>query len=656
MKQNSESKPIAQAARKRPVLAAAAVIAILVIVIIMVSRGGGNNEQTTAYHEVKRGNLLISVVEGGSLQAVSEVSIRNMVEGTGRIIRIAPEGTFVKKGDLLVELDSSSAQDQVNQQEITVRRADLELLQARKELEIAASQTNSDFTAANIQLELAKIDLEKFKEGELAQLERELELEVDTIREQLTIDLERYHYSTNLLAAGFETKSKADADRLTMLRTEKNLQQATNGLWMFQQFDRRKLETNYESKVREAAEELSRVVKQSEAKMAQFQADVETKTRTLALNQSKLERDKQNLAAAKIYAPTDGLVVYATPEGRFSSESMIEEGATVRYRQEIIKLPDTSAMKLTIKVHESHVGKVKPGQAAYVVLDPQPDMRYEGRVSKVALLPNTQDRWSNPNLKVYDTEILITGKLPEEVKPGVSARAEIVITNLTDVLTVPVQAVTTLNGKPVVYLAGANPTPVPVQVGLFNTRSIHIAEGLNEGDRVLLSPPMDTEASSIDGTIMQEGEAVPTNAVTVAQIDAEQPFFGSRANGSEGPASALAAPGGEAGSNGRAAFDPQAMLRQWDTDGDGQLSEEERAAMFQARGNRGGGGQGGERAGGGFNREAMMKQFDTDGDGQLSETEQAAMRVAFPRNRNRGGQEGSNAATAPQPAGGSENP
>src|SRR5690606_24969382 len=157
---------------------------------------------------------------------------------------------------------------------------------------------------------------------------------------------------------------------------------------------------------------------QSEAKMAQFQADVETKTRTLSLNESKLARDQQNLAGAKILAPTDGLVVYATPEGRMSSESMIEEGATVRYRQEIIKLPDTSAMKLTIKVHESHVGKVKPGQAAYVVLDPQPDQRYEGRVSKVALLPNTQDRWSNPNLKVYDTEILITGKLPEEVKPG----------------------------------------------------------------------------------------------------------------------------------------------------------------------------------------------------------------------------------------------
>jgi len=608
---------ILQRLRAHPVTSSAIVV-VLIALIAFAGLRGGQPVASTAYHEVKRGNLLISVVEGGSLQAVSELAIRNMVEGTGRIIRIAPEGSYVKKGELLVELDSSSAQDQVNQQQITVRRAELELLQAEKQLEIAASQTNSDFTAANIQLELAKIDLEKFKEGELAQLHRDLELEVDTVREQLTIDEERYRYSTNLLAAGFETKSKADADRLTWLRTEKNLQQATNSLWMFQQFDRRKLETNYESKVKEAQEDLSRVVKQSEAQMAQFQADLETKKRTLALNQSKLERDEQNLAAGKILAPADGLVVYATPEGRFSSESMIEEGATVRFRQEIIKLPDVSAMKLTVKVHESHVGKVKPGQTAYVVLDPQPDQRYLGTVSKVALLPNTQDRWSNPNLKQYDTEILITGQLPDTVKPGVSASAEIIVTNLTDVLTLPVQAVTTFRGKPVVYLAGARETPVPVQVGLFNTRFIHIIEGLNEGDRVVLNPPLDNEGVDLDGSIMKEGDEVPTNTLSVAQMEfAPPPREGSFEMGSG--RTAEPAPTGSAsdGANG---------------------------------GTRPGGDQAGPPGGrGGFDREARMKQFDTDGDGQLSETERAAMSEAFGRARNRGGQEGGNAPRRGQP-------
>ena len=83
-----------------------------------------------------------------------------------------------------------------------------------------------------------------------------------------------------------------------------------------------------------------------------------------------------------------------------------------------------------------------------------PDQRFQGMVNKVAPLPDSQSRWGNPDLKVYATEILITDKLPD-VKPGVSARAEIIITNLANVLTVPIQAVTTRKGKQVVFLASA---------------------------------------------------------------------------------------------------------------------------------------------------------------------------------------------------------
>ncbi len=50
-------------------------------------------------------------------------------------------------------------------------------------------------------------------------------------------------------------------------------------------------------------------------------------------------------------------------ENQFSSESLIEGGAVVRNRQELIKLPDLSRMKVTVKVHESHVNMIRPGIA-----------------------------------------------------------------------------------------------------------------------------------------------------------------------------------------------------------------------------------------------------------------------------------------------------
>jgi Ca2+-binding EF-hand superfamily protein len=68
------------------------------------------------------------------------------------------------------------------------------------------------------------------------------------------------------------------------------------------------------------------------------------------------------------------------------------------------------------------------------------------------------------------------------------------------------------------------------------------------------------------------------------------------------------------------------ILEKFDADGDGQLSEEERAAAREAMGGRKG------RRGHG-NREEMMKKYDTDGDGELNEEERAAMREEFEKRK-----------------------
>jgi len=166
-------------------------------------------------------------------------------------------------------------------------------------------------------------------------------------------------------------------------------------------------------------------------------------------------------------------------------------------------------MKLQVKIHESHINQIQRGQLAYVVLDSKPDQRFEGVVNRVAPLPDSSSRWSNPNLKVYATEILVTDMLPN-VKPGVSARAEILITNLDDVIAVPLQAVTTRGGKPVVFV-DEPPRAVSVSIGQYNTKVIEIVSGVKPGDRVLLSPPVDADEKDLGGSVVGPGEtpAVP---------------------------------------------------------------------------------------------------------------------------------------------------
>lgn len=644
MKSSQSSKFVA-ALRRRPVLISV-VLLIAAAGVYLVLRPKRDALAATAFYEVKRGDFTVSVVEGGALSAVSEVAIRSEVEGVARIISIVPEGKMVKKGELLIELDAASAEDQLNQQQINFEKAKFGVQQALAQLEIMRSSTNSDYLAARLKVRFANIDRDKYLQGQQLVDVIEASNKVVQIQAQLSFNKDTFINSTNLAAKGYETKQKVDGDRLTLLNSQNAEIVATNGVWMLQAFDIPKLREKYDSDVLQAAQELDRVVNQNIRKMAQYEADLLTQKNTLALSEQKLDRDRKNLDGTKIYAPQDGLVVYQVSENRFSSESLIEGGATVRNRQELIKLPDLSKMKVIVKVHESHVNMVREGLPAYVVLDSAPDQRFAGIVNRVAPLPDSQSRWGNPNLKVYNTEIHILDRMTD-IKPGASAKAEIVITNISNTLSVPIQAVTTLKGRQVVYVQrGRGTEPRSVELGLFNTTLIEVTKGLKEGEKVMLSPPFDTQEKDLDGGVLAPGEkptmtnrpaATPPGPSTAP---GQTPGMGPITQGSGRPELAASPALGSAGGAQAAAsstpgqpgagFNPQEMMKQFDKDGDGQLSESEREAMRTAMVARGGG------APGGFDRQAMMKRFDANGDGQLDETERAAMRQAMSRQQGAG--------------------
>lgn len=597
--------------RRRPVLLVVAA-AIVILILFAILQSSGPPQSDTSFFEVRRGDFTVSIVEGGTLQAVNEVGIRNEVEGTSRIIYIVPEGSYVQQGDLLVELDSSQAEDQFNQQQINFEKAQFALIQAQQQLEIQKSIVESDIRAADLKLRFAKLDLDRYLQGESLVEFLTASNNITETAEQLTISKETLRWTEELVKNEFEAKTQLDSDRLAVLRQELQLQIRETNLWMVLNFDRPKKIAEFESAVIEAEKDLERVNQQGARQIAQSEADMITQSNTLVLNERKLDRDRKNLENAKIHARQAGLVVYPISENRFSSESLIEEGATVRNRQELLKLPDTSSMKVTVKVHESHVNMLQPGLPAYVVLDSMPEQRFRAYVERIGLLPDTQSRWGNPNLKVYNTEVHIVDPLPD-VKPGVSAKAEIIITNISNVVSVPIQAITTLKGKQVAYvLRGGSATPVPVQIGMFNTRFIEVTEGLEPGDRVLLSPPFDTKEKDIEGAVLGEEEiSTLTNMPVIRRPTNGRPSptptsdpttrtFPSPGAPGQSPTPALAAVQGGAST---------------------PINAEGRQSMRDEVPPR----PGGQPPG--FNREEMLKQFDKDGDGELNDEERQAMRA-----------------------------
>ncbi len=124
---------------------------------------------------------------------------------------------------------------------------------------------------------------------------------------------------------------------------------------------------------------------------------------------------------------------------RVDNSSTIKAGTAVRERQQLMSIPDLSRMQVKTAVHESVVDRVKPGLETTIRLDAFPDRVYHGQVESVAVLPDPGN-WLSSDTKVYETIVTIDEEV-EQLKPGMTAVAEIHIDYLKNILCVPVQAI-----------------------------------------------------------------------------------------------------------------------------------------------------------------------------------------------------------------------
>jgi hypothetical protein len=257
---------------------------------------------------------------------------------------------------------------------------------------------------------------------------------------------------------------------------------------------------------------------------------------------------KEQLDNCLVKAPKDGMVVYANESGRRSDGPQIEEGASVREGQALIRLPDLTQMQVNVKVHESKVERLRRGLRAGIKIQ---DRRFQGSVISIANQPERTWFYS-ANIKEYATIVRIDGE-SSGLRPGMTAEVEILVANLEDVLSVPVQAVVQQGEN--FYCWVETPKGAerrPVVIGATNNTFIEIKDGVLEGDEVLLNPR--TVMSEARREIETEQEDITARFGAVPEGDPKQ------------------SPPDNAVSDGDA---PPHNFSQLDKDGDGKISRQE---------------------------------------------------------------------------------
>lgn len=445
-------------------------------------RGGPGAVLTAA---AKRGELVIPVNDKGELESAESVQVVCEVEGGGKLVTILPEGTQVKKGTVVAKFDTDVLQKGINEQEVKWETAVGKLKAAKSELEVQKNKGEGELAKAKLTLTLAKLDKAAYREGEFKALLAKQESALEIGRKELKEAEDGLEFGRGMVKKGFTPQEQLRSKELFVEGKRASVRQAEADLDVLKRFTKVKQETKLDAEAEDAERNLERTRKSQEAADEKAANEVKAAEKTAEIEKKQLERLKAQLDKCEVKAPGDGIVIYF--KRYYDDSSRIKPGAQVYFQQPIFNLPDLSKMKVKMKVHESVVKKVKADLTATMKVDALPNQLLHGKVISVATLAQ-EDGWRGGGVKEYETIVSIDD-LPAEagLRPGMSADVRILVKTIPDALTVPVQAVTEVEGKHVCYVvSGDKVDRREVTVGDANDQNVHVVEGLAEGEQVAL--------------------------------------------------------------------------------------------------------------------------------------------------------------------------
>jgi HlyD family secretion protein len=435
-----------------------------------------------------RGELLVLLKAEGNLESAVNIDLKCEITGGSAILSIVEDGDQVKKGDKLVELDTSTIEEQINTQRITYEKARATTIQAEKDLAAA------------------KIAVDEYLQGSFVQASLDAENKITIASENLRSAQNTLEHSQRMFRKGYISSLDLTSQTFSVQRAQLELDSANTAKNVLLNYTKEKMLQELASK-RDSAEAL-----------------MQSEKATLALEESRLKRLEAQIEKCVLYAPADGMVVYANEQDHRgqSQQAQIEEGAAVRERQTILRLPDLEKMQVKVNVHESSVEPLAAAlRAAERAGTPLPaelevqNLKLQGRLVSIANQPAPID-FRTGNIKQYPAIVAIDGAQPG-LRPGMTANCRIVMKQLPEVLMIPVAAVIEASGKFncwVVTEAGTERRPL--LLGIRNDEMVEVKDGVQQGETVVENPRATVpEARTLheQGTLLPPTEAMPAEAI-----------------------------------------------------------------------------------------------------------------------------------------------
>jgi len=407
-------------------------------------------------YTVRRGDLIVTVIEQGTLESAENTEIKCKVRDEAiPITWVIEAGSEVKPGDVLVRLAILAYEDRLNQVSKWVH------------------SSRSSLARSTADKKRAQLAVSEYLEGRYR-------TEFMTLKKDLAVAESNLRTARNLLAHTETMAQRGYVSALDLERSAFAVTQAQLNVGVTQ------TEIGVLKDYTKAMElkTLNGNLEASQARYEANKAQVKMAETQLILCQGDLEN-------CVVRAEKSGIVIYPTGKP-WEHVPEIEEGANVYMGQTMLLMPDLSQMQVKVGIRESYIDRMTTGLKARVTL---PNRTLEGEVTSVASVTGPAGWW-NGNTVRYDTVVTL-GSVPG-LKPGMSAEVEVIVAEHRDVLTIPVAAIVeTALGDFCWVRTAAGVERRSLQLGDTNDRFTVVAAGLEEGDRVVLNPLALDEAQAL---------------------------------------------------------------------------------------------------------------------------------------------------------------
>lgn len=259
---------------------------------------------------------------------------------------------------------------------------------------------------------------------------------------------------------------------------------------------------------------------QAQASYAVARAEVDAAKFSVVSAEATLKEAEENLTKTSIYAPMTGTVSMLLVE---LGERVA--GTNLMAGTEMLRVADLSRMEAQVEVNENDIVRVSLGDTAFIEVDAYLDLKFKGIVTEIANSAKTTGV-SADQVTNFDVKILIlpesyramedsTGSNP--FRPGMSATVDIQTDSKNNILTVPIQSVTTRTDttkvlanssgndiRTLVFVTdGTYAFAKDVKTGIQDNSYIEILSGINVGDQVISAPFSAISKKLSDSTLVE---------------------------------------------------------------------------------------------------------------------------------------------------------